>query len=123
MYKIDKEKEEWIKQFPKMEFDPDARYIILCDSLEKSKAINEACEVVFGDSFLDYSLPVGNGVVIRRNVVLYNPDPEYPCSFIDPDVFIVQFHPDYHDREVVEVMGKKYYKDDLEKRLSELDTI
>lgn len=119
MYKIEQNKVDWVRRYPCMSFDPEQRYIIPINTLEQAQLVNDACESFFGESLLKPSLAVGNGVVIDKGVYVV-PNPDKQGVFIDADVFIIQFHPDYKKREIVEVLGKQYFKDELEAYLQYL---
>ena len=123
MYKIDESKVEWVQKFPKMEFVSGQRYIIPINNEVQAKLVNEACHAIFLDAIVSDENTIGNGFVIAEDrEVRCNPSTAHQSTFIDTDTFIIMFHPKY-DREVVEVLGNKYYKDELEHRLRELSPV
>lgn len=125
MYKIDESKVEFVQQFPKMKFVRGQRYIIPVNNEDQAKLVNEACQERFGD-LIDadaFEETVGDGFLINENnKVFYSPHPSYEAMFVDPDTFIIMSHPKYN-REVVEVLGNKYHKHELESRLRELTPV
>ena len=120
-HEINRDKVVWARNLRKMEFNDDCRYIFPYDNLAQAKMVNETCKHVFGSCVHENDLPNdGFGlVIVRSGVAMTNLDNDLPVTFVDSDTFIIQYHPKYN-REMIEVLGKKYYRDELEEYLSKL---